>query len=113
MPLTRDKLLGHDPERLAFKFTMLNEGKIVPCQISDAAMDELGGTMGTENSARQALFLSLRDDIEGIASDLFARAPPVDGYVIRIFTKHIKRPVSAGEAAHEIEAALPSPLEPQ
>lgn len=109
MPLTRDKIIGHDTERLAFKFTMLNDGNVVPCQISDAAMDELAGTAGTENSARQAQFLLLRDDIEKIASDLFAQAPAVDGYVIRIFAKHIKRvpsdqngsdpPVSDGESS--------------
>jgi Protein of unknown function (DUF1488) len=91
MPLRRDKIIGHDGERLAFQFTMLNGGSVVPCQISDAAMDELAGTIGTENSARQAQFLALRDDIEKIASDLFAHAPLVDGYVIRIFAKHIKR----------------------
>jgi hypothetical protein len=70
---------------------MLNGESVVPCQISDAAMDELAGTAGTENSAGHAQFLSLRDEIERIASDLFAQAPPVDGYVIRIFAKHIKR----------------------
>lgn len=111
MPLMRDKIIGHDAERLAFKFTMLNEGKVVACQISDAAMDELGGTIGTESSARQAQFLSLRDDIEGIASDLFALAPPVDGYVVRIFTKHVRQRVSAA-AAREAEGASPPPVEP-
>ena len=104
MALTRDKIVGHDTERLAFKFTMLNEGKVVPCQISDAAMDELGGTAGTENSARQAQFVSLRDEIEAIVSDLFARSPRVDGYVIRIFTKHVKQWALA-TAAHKAEAA--------
>ena len=41
MPLTRDRIIGHDNERLAFKFTMLNDDETVECQISDAAMDEL------------------------------------------------------------------------
>jgi hypothetical protein len=111
MALTRDKIVGHDTERLAFKFTMLNEGKVVPCQISDAAMDELGGTAGTENSARQAQFVSLRDEIEAIVSDLFARSPRVDGYVIRIFTKHVKQWALAA-AAHKAEAAETSALSP-
>ncbi len=93
MPLTRDKIVGHDSERLAFKFTMLNDGKVVQCQISDVALDDLAGTKGTEASARQAQFLSLRDAVEKIASDLFAQAPPVEGYVIRIFAKHVKRQV--------------------
>jgi uncharacterized protein DUF1488 len=91
VPLTRAKIVGHDTERLAFQFTMLDGERVVPCQISDAAMDELAGTTGTENSARQAQFLSLRDDIEKIASDIFEDVPPVDGYVVRIFAKHINR----------------------
>jgi len=90
MPLMRDKIVGHDVERMAFKFTMLNDGKVVQCQISDAALDELAGVKGTENSARQAQFLSLRDSVERIASDLFAKAPAVDGLVVRIFAKHVK-----------------------
>jgi Protein of unknown function (DUF1488) len=91
MPLTRDKIVGHDNERMAFKFTMLDDGKVVECLISDAALDELAGMRGTENSARQAQFLSLRDTIEKIASELFAQAPHVDGYVVRIFAKHTRQ----------------------
>ena len=71
MPLTRDRILGHDNERLAFRFTMLNAADTVECQISDAALDELGGVKGTESIARQAQFLALRDAVEGIASDMF------------------------------------------
>ena len=41
MPLTRGQMIGHDNERLAFAFTMMKDGEMVPCQISDAAMDEL------------------------------------------------------------------------
>lgn len=91
MPLTSDKIVGHDSERLAFRFTMLNDGVVVQCQISDAALDELAGMKGTENIARQVQFLSLRNTIEKIASDLFDEAAPVKGYVVRIFTKHCKR----------------------
>lgn len=91
MPLTRDKIIGHDIERLAFRFTMLNDGETVDCQISDAAMDDLAGMKGTETSARQAQFLSLRETIERIASDLYDEAPRFKGYVVRIFTKHLER----------------------
>jgi hypothetical protein len=90
MPLTRDKIIGHDLDRLAFRFTMLNDGETVDCQISDAAMDDLAGMKGTETSARQAQFLSLRETIERIASDLYDEAPRFRGYVVRIFTKHLK-----------------------
>jgi hypothetical protein len=91
MPLTRDKIIGHDLERLAFRFTMLNDGEAVQCQISDAAMDELAGMQGTESSARQAQFLSLRETIERIASDIYDDAPRVQGYVVRIFMRHLGR----------------------
>lgn len=92
MPLTRDRIIGHDIERLAFRFTMLNGVDTVECQISDAAMDELGGTRGTESMARQAQFLALRDAVEGIASEMFDRVPVVKGRIIRIFTKHVQKP---------------------
>jgi hypothetical protein len=91
MPLTRDRIIGHDNERLAFRFTMLNGVDTVECQISDAALDELGGVRGTESIARQAQFLALRDAVEGIASDIFHKAPHVKGQVVRIFTKHIQK----------------------
>jgi hypothetical protein len=91
MPLTRDKIIGHDLERLAFRFTMLDDGEAVTCQISDAAMDELAGTRGTPSIARQGQFVALRDTIEKIASDLFDSGPVVKGAVIRIFTKHVRK----------------------
>lgn len=91
MPLARDRIIGHDLERLAFRFTMLTDGEIVHCQISDAAMDELAGMQGTESSARQAQFMSLRGTIERIASDLYDEAPRFKGYVVRIFTRHLGR----------------------
>lgn len=91
MPLTRDRIIGHDFERLAFRFTMLSDGDVVDCQISDAAMDELAGMQGTESSARQAQFLSLRETIERIASDLYDESPRFKGYAVRIFVRHLRR----------------------
>jgi hypothetical protein len=104
MPLTRDRIIGHDNERLAFRFTMLNRGETVECQISDAAMDELEGVKGTESIARQAQFLALRDAVEGIASDMFDKVPAVKGRIIRIFTKHVR--------AEPQPSALPAGLPP-
>jgi hypothetical protein len=89
MPLTTGQIGGHDSERLAFAFTMMNGGETVPCQISDAAMDELAGVKGTPSMARQAQFVAHRDAIERMASDLYDQAPRFRGYVVRIFTKHI------------------------
>ena len=91
MPLMRGKIVGYDTERLAFGFTMQNGDDTVDCQISDAAMDELAGVRGTPSIARQAQFLTLRDAIEKIASDVFDAGPIVKGSVVRIFTKHIHK----------------------
>jgi hypothetical protein len=96
MPLTRGQIVGHDNERLAFVFTMINHGETVQCQISDAAMDELAEVKGTLSIARQAQFVAHRDAIERIASDLFDKAPIVKGYVVRIFSKHITRRIFEG-----------------
>jgi hypothetical protein len=89
MPLTRGEIIGHDIERMAFKFTMLNGVKVVNCQISDAALDDLAGVKGTESFARQAQFVSLRETVEGIASELFDKKLGPDGSVVRIFSKHV------------------------
>ncbi len=84
MPLTRGQILGHDNERLAFAFTMMNDGETVQCQISDAAMDELAETKGTQSIARQAQFVAHRDIIERIAH-LLNRTNPC-GHAARIQT---------------------------
>ncbi len=47
MPPTRGQIVGHDNERLAFAFTMMNDGETVQCPISDAAMDDLAEAKGT------------------------------------------------------------------
>jgi hypothetical protein len=93
MPLTRHDIVGHDQERLAFRFSMLNDKWVVQCQISDAALDELAGMQGTESEARLAQFLSLRDTIEKLATRLFDEAPRSPGYVVRIFSKHLRAPL--------------------
>ena len=90
MPLTRRQILGYDNERLAFAFTMMNDGEAVLCQISDAAMDELAEAKGTPSTARQSQFVAHRDAIEQIASKLFDKSPSIRGYVVRIFSKHIQ-----------------------
>jgi len=87
---------------------MLNAADTVECQISDAAMDELAGTKGTESMARQAQFLALRDAVEGIASDMFDKVPVVKGRVIRIFTKHVQPPSPAERIATGSESGADS-----
>jgi hypothetical protein len=43
MPLQRGEVQGYDFNRMAVEFTMLNQGKIILCVISTAAMDDLEG----------------------------------------------------------------------
>ena len=43
MPLQRGEVLGYDFNRMVVDFTMLNQGKMVKCAISTAAMDDLEG----------------------------------------------------------------------
>jgi hypothetical protein len=91
MPLTRDRILGYDAERMAFHFTMLLQGETVECTISGAAMDELAGKKGTLPAEREAQFLLLRDAIERIASNNFDSEISVKGGVVRIFAKHLSK----------------------
>ena len=91
MPLTRSKVVGYDVARMTFRLTMLNEGETVECEISSAALDELVGGKGTALAAREAQFLRQRTEVERIASNLFDDGPTVQGAVVRIFAKHIRR----------------------
>lgn len=94
MPLIRHEIVGHDWERHAFRFSMLNGETVVLCQISDAALDELAGMQGTESAARQAQFLSLRQTIEQIATRLFDERRAASGVTVRIFLKDIGHAMS-------------------
>jgi hypothetical protein len=91
MPLERGEIIRYDVERMTFEFTMLDKanGETVDCKISSAALDQLAGAKGTMPSGREAQFLSLRDGVERIASDLFDKATePVR--IIRVFYHHIR-----------------------
>jgi hypothetical protein len=91
MPLTRDTVVGYDASKMTFRFTMLNNGGKVECEISSAALDELAGGRGTALAAREALFLGQRPEIERIASNIFDDDTIVRSAVVRIFAKHIRR----------------------
>jgi Protein of unknown function (DUF1488) len=53
------------------KFAMLNEGKIVPCAISTAAVDDLEGRRDVKAEQREDQFIRLRDVIEDRVSHKF------------------------------------------
>jgi Protein of unknown function (DUF1488) len=90
MPLTRGRTIGYDAGRMMFAFIMMNDGaKIVDCEISSAAMDQLAGNKGTPPAGRERQFLHLREGIERIASGLFDDMP-LPGGKIRIFYHHVR-----------------------
>jgi hypothetical protein len=63
MPLMRDKTVGYDGAKMVFRFTMLNKGETVECEVSSAVLVELAGGRGTALAAREELFFAstLRD----------------------------------------------------
>ena len=71
MPLTRGEAVGHDAERMAFKFTMRNGEQIVQCQISNAALGDLAGRWTGSARELRAEFEAHRETIEAVTSEQF------------------------------------------
>ena len=71
MRLQRGEAQGYDFNRMVFEFTMLNQGKVILCAISTAAMDDLDGSRNVKPDQRADQFVRLRDVIEERASRKF------------------------------------------
>ena len=71
MPLQRGEVQGYDFDRMIVEFTMLNQGKVIMCAISTAAMDNIEGTRDVRPDQRIDQFMRLRDVIEERASRNF------------------------------------------
>jgi Protein of unknown function (DUF1488) len=71
MRLQRGEVQGYDFNRMVFEFTMLNQGKIIQCAISTAAMDDLDGRRDVKPDQRADQFIRLREVIEERASRKF------------------------------------------
>jgi hypothetical protein len=71
MPLQRGEVQGYNFNRMAVEFTMVNQGKVVPCLISTAAMDNLEGRHDVKSDQRIDQFMRLREIIEERASRKF------------------------------------------
>ena len=71
MRLQRGEVQGYDFNRMVFEFTMLNQGKVILCAISTAAMDDLDGSRNVKPDQRADQFVRLRDVIEERASRKF------------------------------------------
>jgi len=94
MPLERGEIIRYDVDRMTLEFTMIQktktEANVVLCKISSTAMDQLARAKGTMPSEREAQFMSMREGIECIASDLFDKAVPKPVRTIHIFCHHIR-----------------------
>ncbi len=71
MPLQRGEVQAFDFDRMIVEFTMLNEGKVIRCAISTAAMDDLENRRDVRAADRVDQFIRLRDVIEERASRRF------------------------------------------
>ena len=71
MLLQRGEVRGYDFDRMVLEFTMLNQGKVIMCAISTAAMDNIEGTRDVTPDQRIDQFMRLRDVIEERASRKF------------------------------------------
>jgi len=71
MPLQQGEIRGYDFNRSVVEFTMLNQGKVILCAVSTAAMDDLEGRRDVRPDQRVDQFMRLREVIEERASRKF------------------------------------------
>ncbi len=71
MPLQQGEVQGYDFDRMVVEFTMRNQGKVILCAISTAAMDDLEGRRDVKPEERVAQFMRSREGIEERASRKF------------------------------------------
>ena len=71
MALEQGEVQGYDIDRMVVEFTMLNQGKVILCAISTAAMDDLDGRRDVKPDERADQFIRLREAIEERASRKF------------------------------------------
>jgi hypothetical protein len=92
MPLTRGENLGYDIESMTHSFTMFNGNELVKCTISSAALVDLAGDRWKRPpNDRGSQFEEFRDQIEGLASEIFDATPIAERRIIRIFAKHLPK----------------------
>ena len=53
---------GYDFNRMVFEFTMLNQGKVILCAISTAAMDDLDGRRDVKPDQRRSIYPAARSN---------------------------------------------------
>ena len=73
MTFARGNIRGYDDDRMVLLFSMMDDGREVPCAVSAAAMDELEHVPRTPADRREEQFSRLRDRIEACASRKFEK----------------------------------------
>jgi len=76
MPLIRGELQGYDVDRMVVQFTMVNQGRVIQCAISSAAMDAIESARDVKSDQRVDQFVRLRDVIEERAERRFFENTP-------------------------------------
>jgi len=71
MLLQQGEVKGYDFNRSVVEFTMLNQGNVILCAISTAAMDDLEGRRDVKPDQRVDQFMRLRGVVEERASRKF------------------------------------------
>jgi hypothetical protein len=71
MPLQRGEVRGFNFHRMVVEFTMLNQDKVIACEISTVAMDDLEDKRDVNPDQRVDQFIRLREVIEEQASRKF------------------------------------------
>jgi len=82
MPLERGEVHGYNIDRMAIEFTLVNQGRVILCAISTAAMDDLEGRRDVRPDERVGQFMRLRDVIEERASRKFEEQAQADRPVV-------------------------------
>ena len=76
MTLLRGEVQGYDVDRMIVQFTMINDGRVIQCAISSAAMDAIEGAREVKSDHRVDQFVRLRDVIEERATRRFLESTP-------------------------------------
>jgi Protein of unknown function (DUF1488) len=76
MTFLRGEVQGYDVDRMVVQFTMINDGRVIQCAISSAAMDAIEGLGDVKPDRRVDQFVRLRDVIEERATRRFLESSP-------------------------------------
>ena len=78
MTLLRGEVQGYDVDRMVVQFTMINDGRVIQCAISSAAMDAIEGVGNVNSDQRVDQFVRLRDVIEARATHQISLNTPLN-----------------------------------